>query len=55
MSKPKNYIKEYYKQIQSGKVIVSAKVAKLYKHLDGKLQEQSGRYVFDQERANYVI
>lgn len=51
----KNYIKIYYDMIEKGDVTVSAKVRKLYRHLIGKMQDKEGRYVFNQDKADYVI
>ena len=49
-----NYVQEYYKQIQEGKIIVSAKVAKVYKKLTEEI-EHPGKYIFDQGRAERPI
>lgn len=51
----KNYIRIYYEMIIRGDVIVSEKVRRLYAHLVTKLDDTNGRYVFDIEKANYVI
>lgn len=55
MKRAPNYIKQYYSAIQRNKVVVSARVKKLYKHLSEKLQDKGGRYVFDKAKADYAI
>ena len=47
-----NYILEYWQQIESGKVIVSARVRKQYKKLAERIKKPEGRYIFDEKRAN---
>lgn len=49
-----NYIAEYYGKIKKGELVVSAKVRKLYKHLNDKLENQS-EFVFDENKANRAI
>ena len=43
-----NYILEYWQQIESGKVIVSARVRKQYKKLAERIKKPEGRYIFDE-------
>ena len=50
-----NYILEYWQQIESGKVIVSARVRKQYKKLAERIKKPEGRYIFDEKRANRPI
>lgn len=50
-----NYIEIYHSQIERGDVIVSEKVKKLYEHLVSKVHDTGGRYIFDADRAEYVI
>lgn len=50
-----NYIEVYYGKINNGDVVVSEKVAKLFKHLHDKLSDNNGRYIFDEQRANHAI
>ena len=50
-----NYIEVYYGKINNGDVVVSEKVAKLFKHLHDKLDDNNGRYIFDEQRANHAI
>ena len=49
-----NWIAEYYEQITSGKVIVSEKVRKVYKHLAARTQVHD-EWHFSPERANHAI
>lgn len=55
MKKRKSWIEIYYGMIEAGDVVVSEKVRKLYKHLVDKLQDSTGRYFFDRDKADYVI
>lgn len=50
-----NYIEQYYNAIETGRVTVSAKVRKTYKHLVDKLHDKESPYIYDNDRANYVI
>lgn len=50
-----NYIEVYYEKINKGDVVVSEKVAKLFRHLHAKLHGSNSRYVFDEQRANHAI
>lgn len=50
-----NYIEVYYEKINKGDLVVSEKVAKLFKHLHDKLGDNNGRYIFDEQRANHAI
>ena len=50
-----NYIEQYYNAIETGRVTVSAKVRKTYKHLVDKLHDKDSPYIYDDDRANYVI
>nr|DAN16500.1 MAG TPA: Large Terminase [Caudoviricetes sp.] len=50
-----NWIAAYHAKIASGEIVVGEKVRKLYEHLTGKLQDTSGQYIFDEERANHAI
>lgn len=51
----KNYIRVYNDMIEKGGVVVSDKVRRLYAHLVAKLDNPHGRYVFDADKAEYVI
>ena len=46
-----NYITEYWREIESGAVIVSERVRKQYKKLAERVQKTDGRYIFDEKRA----
>ena len=50
-----NWIAAYHAKITSGEITVGEKVRKLYEHLTQKLEDKSGQYVFDEERANHAI
>lgn len=50
-----NWIAAYHAKITSGEITVGEKVRKLYEHLTQKLEDKSGQYVFDGERANHAI
>ena len=50
-----NYIEQYYHAIEKGRVTVSTKVRKTYKHLVDKLHDKDSPYIYDDDRANYVI
>lgn len=50
-----NYILEYWKEIEGGKCVVSERVKKQYAKLVEKIKRPSGRYVFDEARAEAPI
>ena len=50
-----NWIAAYHEKIVSGEIVVGEKVRKLYEHLMQKLEDKSGRCVFDEERSNHAI
>lgn len=50
-----NYIEQYYNAIKTGRVTVSDKVRQTYKHLVDKLHDKDSPYIYDDDRANYVI
>lgn len=49
-----NYIKEYYEQIDKGKVIVSNRVKKIYKKLVDDI-DNNKEWAFDEDKANKPI
>lgn len=49
----KNYIQEYYEAIQCGRIIAGKWIKILYKTLTDRIQ--SGRYLFDAERADKAV
>ena len=49
-----NYIDIYYNQIKNKDVVVSEKVAKLFKHLHDKLNGKEEKYIFDQEIVQHM-
>lgn len=50
-----NYIEKYYGQIISGEVVVSDKVRRVMKHLVDKLHDKKSKYIYDDDKAQYVI
>lgn len=50
-----NYIEKYYANITNGRVVVSEKVRRVFQHLVEKIHHPQGRYIYDDERAQYVI
>lgn len=50
-----NPILEYWKQIQSGKVVVSNKIRRVYKKLVNDLENKESVYEYDNDRANHAI
>lgn len=50
-----NYIKEYYKQIEAGEIIASERVTKQYKKLAAKVDDKSGKYIYNHDKALHVI
>lgn len=49
-----NYVTEYYRQIEAGEIVVSAKVRKVYRKLVQDI-EKPGKYIFDEKKANRPI
>lgn len=50
-----NYITEYVKRIRTGKVIVSARVRKVYEGLQAEIENPKAPYIFDEQKANRPI
>lgn len=50
-----NYIKLYHEQIESGEIIVSAKVKRLYRHLVDNMNNDDFPYEFDEEKATFAL
>ena len=50
-----NYIEEYYNEIVSGKVTVSNKVRRTYKHLVNNIKNPQGAFHFDENKADRAI
>lgn len=50
-----NPIREYWQQIQDGKVIVSDKVRRVYKKLVADLSDKKSEWEYNPKRANHVI
>jgi len=50
-----DYITEYNDKIQSGVIVTSKRVKQLYKQLADRIANPSGRYVFDEKRAQRPI
>lgn len=51
----KNYIIEYYKEIEKGNIVVSDRVRKVYKGLVDDVKKSKGKWVFDLGLANRPI
>lgn len=49
------YIEKYYGEIVSGKTVVSDKVRLVMRHLVAKLHDKDSNYIYDDEKAQYVI
>ena len=43
-----NWIRAYCEDIRAGRVVVSAKVRKVYFALERETEDDTGRYVFDE-------
>lgn len=50
-----NYILEYWNEIQSGAVVVSDRVRKVYAKLVSDIENPRGKYIFDLSKANKPI
>lgn len=50
-----NYIEQYYGEIETGRVVVSDKVRRTYKHLIEKMHDSDCQYRYDDKKAQYVI
>ena len=50
-----NYITQYWKSIQAGRVTVSNRVRKVYAGLVSDIEKPLGGYIFDERRANKPI
>lgn len=50
-----NYITEYNGLIQSGKIVASRRVKQVYARLAAATADTSGRYIFDEIRAERPI
>lgn len=50
-----NYIEKYYGEIQTGRVVVSDKIRRTYKHLVEKMHDPDCQYKYDDKKAQYVI
>ncbi|XJS10461.1 terminase large subunit [Aerococcaceae bacterium WGS1372] len=50
-----NYVIEYANQIESGEIITSKRVAKIYADLKERILNPQRQYIFSKEKANYSI
>lgn len=50
-----NYIEQYYGKIKTGEIVVSDKIRRTYKHLVDKLHNKNSKYVYDDDKAQFVI
>ena len=46
-----NFIKEYYRKIKTGEILVSKRVEKIYDKLINDMKDKSGQYKFDEKKA----
>lgn len=49
------YIREYYRQIAAGEIIVSDKVRRVYKELTRALDDDTGEWIFNETKAEHPI
>ena len=49
-----NWVLEYWKAIENGEV-VSRKVSKVYGELAARIRKPSGRWIFDNDKANHAV
>ncbi len=50
-----NYVKEYYRAIQQGDVVVSKKVERVYRFLVDQINDPQCQYIFDERKADHAI
>lgn len=50
-----NLIEKYWKEIETGKILVSDKVKRVYKKLIDDMNDQENVYEYSEERANHAI
>ncbi len=50
-----NPIEEYYNKIESGEVVVNAKIKRVYKKLVDDIHDKDSVYEYNEERANHAI
>lgn len=50
-----NYIEQYYGKMISGEIVVSDKIRRTYKHLVEKIHDKNSKYIYDDEKARFVI
>lgn len=46
-----NWIKEYYKKIESGEIITGKKIKKIYSQLISEMDNKDLPYYFDEEKG----
>ena len=49
-----NPIEQYYAEIEAGRILVSAKVKRVYRHLVEKIHNPD-QYIYDNQKAMYAI
>jgi len=45
-----NFVKEYYRKIKTGEILVSKRVEKIYDKLINDMKDKSGQYKFDEKK-----
>ncbi len=50
-----NYIEQYYRKIEDGKIVTSDKIRRTYKHLVEKIHDKKGPYRYDDKKAKFAI
>lgn len=50
-----NHVKEYYRAIQQGDVVVSKKVERVYRFLVDQMNDPQCQYIFDERKADHAI
>ena len=50
-----NYILQYYRKIESGKIIAPSKIIKVYKKITEAIKNKKGKYTFDLDKASRAV
>ena len=50
-----NYILQYYRKIESGKIIAPSKIIKVYKKITEAIKYKKGKYTFDLDKASRAV
>lgn len=54
-NKASDYIRQYYKQIQAGKVVVGDKIRRIYAKLVADLDDKDNQWIFDEAKGQHPI